>query len=69
MKYRNTKTGAVIETASIVSGGNWVEVTDAMDEEYEEYEDAPFDGEVIEEEEEEIQEKPVRKRGKKAGDA
>ena len=66
MKYRNTKTGAVIETASIVSCGNWVEETDAMDEEYE---DAPFDGKVIEEEEEEISEKPARKRGKKAGDA
>ncbi len=63
MKYRNTKTGAVIETVSIVSGGNWVEETDAMDEEYE---DAPFDGKVIEEE---ISEKPARKRGKKAGDA
>lgn len=63
MKYRNTKTGAVIETASVVSGGNWVEETDVMDE------DAPFDGEVIEEEEEEIPEKPARKRGKKAGDA
>lgn len=61
MKYKNTKTGAVIETASIVSGGNWVEVTDAMDEADEE---TPFD-----EEEEEILEKPARKRGKKAGDA
>ena len=64
MKHRNTKTGAVIETASIVSGGNWVEVTDAMDEVDEE---TPFDEE--EEEEEEIPEKPARKRGKKAGDA
>lgn len=63
MKYRNTKTGAVIETASVVSGGNWVEETDAMDEEFE---DAPFDGELVEEE---IPEKPARKRGKKAGDA
>lgn len=61
MKYKNTKTGAVIETASIVSGGNWVEGTDAMDEADEE---TPFD-----EEEEEIPEKPARKRGKKAGDA
>ena len=64
MKYRNTKTGAVIETASIVSGGNWVEVTDAMDEADEE---TPFDEE--EKEEEEIPEKPTRKRGKKAGEA
>lgn len=64
MKYRNTKTGAVIETASVVSGGNWVEVTDVMDEVDEE---TPFDEE--EEEEEEILEKPARKRGKKAGEA
>ena len=61
MKYKNTKTGAVIERASIVSGGHWVEVTDAMDEADEE---TAFD-----EEEEEIPEKPARKRGKKAGDA
>jgi hypothetical protein len=26
MKYRNTKTGAVIETASTISGGNWVAI-------------------------------------------
>ena len=26
MKYRNTKTGAVIETATAINGGNWVEV-------------------------------------------
>lgn len=26
MKYRNTKTQAVIETACVISGGNWVEV-------------------------------------------
>ena len=26
MKYLNTKTQAVIETACVVSGGNWVEV-------------------------------------------
>lgn len=26
MKYKNTKTGAVIETASVCSGGDWVEV-------------------------------------------
>ena len=65
MKYRNTKTGAVIETASIVSGDNWVEETGAM---AEENEDAPFDEEE-EEEEEEIPEKPTRKRGKKAGEA
>lgn len=64
MKYRNTKTGAVIETASVVSGGNWVEVTDVMDEVDEE---TPFDEEEVEEEE--IPEKPARKRGKKAGDA
>lgn len=67
MKYRNTKTGAVIETASVVSGGNWVEVTDVMDEVDEE---TPFDEEEEEEEEEEeILEKPARKRGKKAGEA
>ena len=48
MKYRNTKTGAVIETASVVSGGNWVEETGAM---AEENEDAPFDEEVEEKEE------------------
>ena len=63
MKYRNVKTGAVIETASIVSGDNWVEETGAM---AEENEDAPFDEE---EEEKEIPEKPTRKRGKKAGEA
>lgn len=28
MKYRNTKTGAVIETASTISGGNWVKIED-----------------------------------------
>lgn len=28
MKYRNTKTGAVIETVSPINGGNWVEVRD-----------------------------------------
>lgn len=61
MKYRNVKTGAVIETASIVSGDNWVEETDTLDEVDEE---TPFD-----EEEEEIPEKPVKRRGKKAGDA
>lgn len=65
MKYRNVKTGAVIETASIVSGDNWVEETGAM---AEENEDAPFDEEE-EEEEEEIPEKPTRKRGEKAGEA
>ena len=27
MIYRNNKTGAVIETDCIVSGGDWVEVT------------------------------------------
>ncbi len=26
MKYINTKTRAVIETACVISGGNWVEV-------------------------------------------
>lgn len=26
MKYLNTKTRAVIETACVISGGNWVEV-------------------------------------------
>lgn len=26
MIYKNTKTGAVVESASPVSGGNWVEV-------------------------------------------
>ena len=26
-QYRNEKTGAVIETCCIVSGGDWVEVT------------------------------------------
>ena len=26
MKYRHTKTGAVIETATAINGGNWVEV-------------------------------------------
>lgn len=69
MKYRNVKTGAVIETASIVSGDNWVEETSVM---AEENEDAPFDEEIEEEEEEEekeIPEKPTRKRGKKAGEA
>lgn len=66
MKYKNTKTGAVIETASIVSGGNWVEEKGAM---AEENEDAPFDEEVEEKEEKEIPEKPTRKRGEKAGEA
>ena len=69
MKYRNVKTGAVIETASIVSGDNWEEVQAVPDEDEEE---APFDGEVEEEEEEEeeeIPEKSTRKRGKKAGEA
>ena len=69
MKYRNVKTGAVIETASIVSGDNWVEETSVM---AEENEDAPFDEEIEEneeEEEEEIPEKPTRKQGKKAGEA
>ena len=72
MKYRNVKTGAVIETASIVSGDNWVEETSVM---AEGNEDAPFDEEIEEEEEEEeeeekeIPEKPTRKRGKKAGEA
>ena len=66
MKYKNTKTGAVIETASIVSGDNWVEETGAM---AEENEDAPFDEEVEEKEEKEIPEKPTRKRGEKAGEA
>lgn len=66
MKYRNVKTGAVIETASIVSGDNWVEETGAM---AEENQDAPFDKEVEEKEEKEIPEKPTRKRGKKAGEA
>lgn len=28
MKYRNIKTGAVIETSSQISGENWVEETD-----------------------------------------
>ena len=28
MKYRNTKTGAVVETASTISGGNWVKTED-----------------------------------------
>ena len=28
MKYRNTKTGAVIQTVSVVSGGDWVEVVE-----------------------------------------
>lgn len=63
MKYRNVKTGAVIETASIVSGDNWVEETGAI---AEENEDTPFDEE---EEEKEIPEKPTRKRGEKAGEA
>ena len=66
MKYRNVKTGAVIETASIVSGDNWVEETSVM---AEENEDAPFDEEIEEEEEKEIPEKPTRKRGEKAGEA
>ena len=66
MKYRNVKTGAVIETASIVSGDNWVEKTSVM---AEENEDAPFDEEIEEKEEEEIPEKPTRKRGEKAGEA
>lgn len=66
MKYRNVKTGAVIETASIVSGDNWVEETSVM---AEENEDAPFDEEIEEKEEKEIPEKPTRKRGKKAGEA
>ena len=69
MKYRNVKTGAVIETASIVSGDNGVEETSVM---AEENEDAPFDEEIEEkeeEEEEEILEKPTRKQGKKAGEA
>lgn len=26
MKYRNTKTQAVIETACVISGGDWVQV-------------------------------------------
>ena len=26
MKYKNIKTGAVIETASVCSGGDWIEV-------------------------------------------
>lgn len=29
MKYKNTKTGAVIETASICTGADWEEVTPA----------------------------------------
>ena len=66
MKYRNVKTGAVIETASIVSGDNWVEEMGAM---AEENEDTPFDEEVEEKEEKEIPEKPTRKRGEKAGEA
>ena len=66
MKYKNMKTGAIIETASIVGGGNWVEETGAM---AEENEDAPFDEEVEEKEEKEIPEKPTRKRGEKAGEA
>ena len=66
MKYKNMKTGAIIETASIVSGGNWVEETGAL---AEENEDAPFDEEVEEKEEKEIPEKPTRKRGEKAGEA
>ena len=28
MKYRNVKTGAVLETASVCSGANWVEVAE-----------------------------------------
>ena len=31
MKYRNIKTGAVIETSSQISGENWVEETDPED--------------------------------------
>ena len=31
MKYRNIKTGAVIETSSQISGENWVEETDLED--------------------------------------
>ena len=29
MKYRNTRTGAVIETASVCSGAEWVEVAES----------------------------------------
>lgn len=29
MKYRNTKTGALIETACPVSGGDWVKVKES----------------------------------------
>ena len=29
MKYRNEKTGAVIETASVIQGGDWKQVDEA----------------------------------------
>lgn len=49
MRYRNTKTGAIIDSPCTLSGGNWVteeefEELTAMDEDNEDLED---DGDVI----------------------
>lgn len=30
MRYKNTRTGAIIETASAISGGDWQEITPAV---------------------------------------
>lgn len=48
MKYKNTKTGAIIDSPFKIRGGNWVEVTGEEEKNNEELEDAKE--EYIEEE-------------------
>ena len=50
MKYKNTKTGAVIETSTKVSGENWEPVdTNTVDENVDEDEDQSNESEMGEE--------------------
>ncbi|MBO7222565.1 MAG: hypothetical protein J6V70_00340 [Kiritimatiellae bacterium] len=56
MKYRNTKTNAIIDVQSKITGGNWQALESASEA-------------IVVETEVEIEEKkPVKKRGKKAGE-
>lgn len=60
MKYKNTKTGAIIDSPCKVSGGDWIEIKEAFEKTAEENrtveENEEVTVEVTEEKEEEIEE-------------
>lgn len=63
MRYRNTKTGAIIDSLCVISGGDWIKEEPEVEEvvlldEVEEPEDEPEEPEEIIEE---VKEKPGKK--------